>query len=90
MSLVGGVKLKAAPKARTAMKRKSQWITLDLVIEAMQKLDVENGERKNVLAFVQSCYCGRVRDYDFDAALASLHKLTPEEHHALVEYAMSV
>jgi hypothetical protein len=72
------------------MKPKSQGITLDLVIEAMQKLDAGNGERKNVLAFIQSCYCGRVRDYDFDAALASLHKLTPEEQHALIEYAMSV
>jgi hypothetical protein len=72
------------------MKRKSQWMTLDLVIEAMQKFDAADGERKNVLAFIQSCYCGRVRDYDFDAALVSLHKLTPEEQHALIEYAMTV
>jgi hypothetical protein len=86
----GERKTTAAPKARNAMKRKTLWTTLDLVIEAMQKLDAENGERKNVLAFIQSCYCGRVRDYDFDAALASLHKLTPEEQHALIEYAMSV
>jgi hypothetical protein len=72
------------------MNRKSQLIALDLLIESMQKLDVAGGERQNVLAFIQSCYCGRVRDYDFDAALISLHKLTEEEQHALIEYAMNV
>jgi hypothetical protein len=61
---------------------------LDLVIEGMTKLSHENGERKNVLAFIQSCYCGRVRDYDVTAAIESLTKLTPEEHHALVRYQM--
>jgi hypothetical protein len=72
------------------MSRKAQWATLDLIIQAMEKLDARSGERKNVLAFVQSCYCGRVRDYDFDAALISLGKLPPEEQHALIEYAMTV
>jgi hypothetical protein len=72
------------------MSRKAQWATLDLIIQAMEKLDVDNGERRNVLSFVQSCYCGRVRDYDLDAALASLTKLTPEEQHALIEYTMTV
>jgi hypothetical protein len=72
------------------MSRKAQWASLDLIIQAMEKLDADSGERRNVVSFVQSCYCGRVRDYDFDAALASLGKLTAEEQHALIEYAMTV
>jgi hypothetical protein len=59
---------------------------LDLVIGAMMKLDPRNGERQNVLAFIQSCYGGRVRNYDFDSALRSLTKLSEEEHHALADY----
>ena len=57
------------------MKGKSA--TLDLVIGAMLKLD-PHGPRENVLAFIQSCYCGRVRSYDFEAALQSLARLTDE------------
>jgi hypothetical protein len=68
----------------------SRSTTLDLVIRAVLRLDPQNGERQNVTAFIQSCYCGRVRNYDFDAALVSLAKLTPEEQHALIEYAMRV
>ena len=70
------------------MKRRSN--TIDLVIHAILKLNANNGERQNVTAFIQSCYCGRVRNYDFDAALVSLGKLTPDEQHALIEYAMRV
>jgi hypothetical protein len=61
---------------------------LDLVIEGMMKLNHAGGERRNVLAFIQSCYCGRVRDYDLGLATAALTKLTPEEQHALIEYQM--
>jgi hypothetical protein len=61
---------------------------LDLVIEGMMKLDHEGGERRNVLAFIQSCYCGRVRDYDLTEATLALSKLTLEEQHALIEYQM--
>ena len=68
------------------MNRQRQAVTVDLIIGAMQKLDPRAGERQNVTAFVQSCYGGRVRTYDFDAARQSLDKLTPEEHQALVEY----
>jgi hypothetical protein len=70
------------------MKRRSN--TIDLVIHAILKLNANNGERQNVTAFIQSCYCGRVRNYDFDQALASLAKLSDEEQHALIEYAMQV
>ena len=68
----------------------SRSTTLDLVIRAILKLDPHKGERQNVTAFLQSCYCGRVTKYDFDAALASLKKLSDEEQHALIEYAMRV
>ena len=70
------------------MKRRSN--TIDLVIHAILKLNANNGERQNVTAFIQSCYCGRVRNYDFDRALASLAKLPDQEQHALIEYAMQV
>jgi hypothetical protein len=69
---------------------KSRSATLDLVIRAVMKLNVTDGERQNVLAFIQSCYCGRVRNYDFDAALVALGKLSDAEQHALIEYAMRV
>jgi hypothetical protein len=59
---------------------------LDLVIAAMLKLDYQNGERENVIAFIQSCYNCRVCDYDFDAAQNALGKLTDEEQHALIAY----
>ncbi len=61
---------------------------LNHVIAAMLKLDPRNGERPNVIAFIQSCYSCRVRDFDLDAALDSLDKLSEEEHHALVEYVL--
>ena len=68
----------------------SKSTTLDKVIRAVLKLNPHDGERQNVTAFIQSCYCGRVRDYDFDAALVSLGKLSDEEQHALIEYTMRV
>ena len=64
------------------MKKKS--LLLDLVIGAVMKLDPVNGERQNLLAFVQSCYCCVVRTYDLNWAQASLAKLTEEEQHALI------
>jgi hypothetical protein len=60
--------------------------TLDLVIAAMLKLDYQNGERENVIAFIQSCYNCRVCDYDFDAAQNALSRLTDDEEHALIAY----
>jgi hypothetical protein len=68
------------------MNRKST--TLDHLIGAMLKLDGRPGERQNVVAFIQSCYNGRVREYDFDAALAALRGLNDEEHHALIDYVL--
>ncbi len=64
--------------------------TLDTVIAAMLKLDAATGERKNAIAFMQSCYGGQTRRYDFDAALACLARLTPEEHQALAEYIVEI
>jgi hypothetical protein len=58
----------------------------DLVIEAILKLDQPSGERQNVVMFIQSCYGGRVRSYDLEAAIQSLTKLTDMEQHALIAY----
>jgi len=60
--------------------------SLDLVIAGMLKLDHHSGERQNVLAFIQSCYCSRVRDYDLNWAIAALTKLTDEEQNALITW----
>jgi hypothetical protein len=59
---------------------------LDLLIRAVLKLDALNGERQNVLAFIRSCYCGRVGFYDLELAVAALTKLTDEEEHALIAW----
>jgi hypothetical protein len=64
--------------------------TLNLVIDAALKLDARSGEWQNVMAFIHSCYCGRVRGYDLDAALGSLEKLSKTEEHALISWAMMV
>lgn len=68
------------------MNRQHRALTLDLVISAMQKLNPRTGERQNVTAFVQSCYGGRVRTYDFEAALKSLEKLSALEQQALIDH----
>lgn len=60
--------------------------TLDTLIGGVLKLNRSTGERQNVLAFVQSCYCGRVRTYDLGLALGALAKLTPEEEQALITW----
>jgi hypothetical protein len=65
---------------------KSKSTGSDLVIKAILKLDRHNG----VLLFIQSCYAGLVRTYDFEAALQSLAKLADEEQHALIAYVMRV
>jgi hypothetical protein len=57
---------------------------LDLLIGAMEKLSPKNGERQNVMAFIQSCFGGQVRSYDLDRAVVSLNKLNPEEQHCLI------
>jgi hypothetical protein len=62
---------------------------LDHVISALMKLDPKTKERANLISFFQSCYGGRVRDYDFDAAMTSSAKLTEEEHGALAAYIVS-
>jgi hypothetical protein len=62
----------------------------DTIISAVLKLDPTSGERQNVLSFLQSCYGCRVRDYDFDAALEALRKLSADEQHALTVHCMRV
>jgi hypothetical protein len=61
---------------------------LDLLIGAMEKLSPRTGERRNVQAFIESCYGARVRAYDPDAAGRSLKKLTNEEQHALIVWTL--
>jgi hypothetical protein len=68
------------------MKRKRT--VLDWLIGAMEKLSWKTGERQNVLAFIQSCYGGRVLGYDLSLALDSLAKLTPEEEHCLITWSL--
>ena len=65
-----------------------KWTVLDLLIGAMEKLNPKTGERQNVLAFIQSCYGGRVRYYDLDRAVVSLFKLTPEEQNCLITWTL--
>ena len=62
--------------------------TLNLVVQAALKLDARTPAWRNVLAFIQSCYGGRVRDYDFDAAMAGLAQLSDEEQHALIAWVL--
>jgi len=59
---------------------------LDNVIKAVQKLSRDNGERENLFFFIQSCYCGHVREYDLDVALRSLARLTEEEEYSLIAW----
>jgi hypothetical protein len=61
---------------------------LDLLIGAVCQLSSRDGERQNVFAFIHSCYCGRVRDYDLEWAVASLTRLTEEEQHALITWVL--
>jgi hypothetical protein len=56
----------------------------------MRKLDEASGECQNLLMFLQSCYGGRVRSYDFERALRSLRKLTDAEQHALIACAIKL
>jgi hypothetical protein len=65
-----------------------KWTILDLLIGAMEKLSPKTGERQNVLAFIQSCYGGRVRCYDLDRAVLSLFKLTPEEQNCVITWTL--
>ena len=62
---------------------------LDLLIGAILKLASTQAERENVIRFVQSCYCGRVLYYDLDAASRCLARLTEEEQHALIVWAIT-
>jgi len=62
---------------------------LDLLIGAILKLGSTHAERENVIAFIQSCFYGRVRNYDLEAAQASLARLTEEEQHGLIVWAIA-
>jgi hypothetical protein len=62
--------------------------TLDLVVQAALKLNNRTPAWHNALAFIQSCYGGRVRDYDLEAALAALARLSDEEQHALIAWVL--
>jgi hypothetical protein len=70
------------------MNSRRKALVLDLLIAAMEKLAESNHERQNVIAFVESCYGGLVRRYDFDAAMLSLAKLTSDEQHVLIEHVL--
>jgi hypothetical protein len=61
---------------------------MDLVVQASYKLDAQSHQWGNVLAFIQSCYGCRVRDYDLSDAVASLNKLTDAEQHAIIAWVL--
>ena len=63
---------------------------LGLIVQATLKLDPRTPEWRNVVAFIQSCYACRVREYDLDAALASLCKLTDPEQNALIAWVLLI
>lgn len=65
---------------------KNHLAVLDLLIGAMMKLNPRNGDRQNVMAFIQSCYGGLVRTYDLERAMASLASLSEAEQHALITW----
>ena len=64
--------------------------TLRLVVQAALKLDARTPAWRNAVAFIQSCYACRVRDYDFDQAMAALAQLTDEEQAALISWVLLV
>jgi hypothetical protein len=57
---------------------------LNDLIGAMLKLDPQSRQWQNVVSFILSCYACRVTNYDFDAAMESLSRLTDAEQHALI------
>jgi hypothetical protein len=63
---------------------------LNLVVQAAMKLDARTPVWRNALAFIQSCYGTRVRDYDFDAALAALARLSEAEQNALITWVLLI
>jgi hypothetical protein len=65
-----------------------QVTSLILLIRALLKLNPRTPECRNVIAFVHSCYGGRVCSYDLDAAASSLSGLTPDEQHALIVWCL--
>ena len=53
--------------------------TLRLVVQAALKLDARTPAWRNAVAFIQSCYGCRVREYDYDQAMAAIARLSDEE-----------
>jgi hypothetical protein len=64
--------------------------TLRLVVQAALKLDARTPAWRNAVAFIQSCYACRVREYDFDQAMAALAQLSDEEQSALINWVLVV
>jgi hypothetical protein len=64
--------------------------TLRLVVQAAMKLDARTPAWGNALAFIQSCYGCRVREYDLEQAMAALARLSDEEQAALISWVLLV
>ena len=64
--------------------------TLRLVVQAALKLDARTPAWRNAVAFIQSCYGCRVREYDFKQATQALKRLSDEEHAALIGWVLLV
>jgi len=59
-----------------------------LLNQAISQLGRDSRCWTNVLAFLQSCYAGRVRHYDFEAAVTALSRLSDAEQNALIAWVM--
>lgn len=71
-------------KERTIVARTTT--TVGRVLQAAAKLGGETPAWHNLLAYLQSCYAGHSRPFDFEAACAALARLSDEEQHALVAW----
>lgn len=71
-------------KERTIVARTTT--TLGRVLHAAGKLGGDTPAWHNLLAYLQSCYAGHSRPFDFEAACAALARLSEEEQHALIAW----
>lgn len=60
--------------------------TLALVKHAADRLGGDGPAWQNLLVYLQACYAGHSRPFDFDAATAALARLTEPEQHALIAW----
>ena len=60
--------------------------TLALVMQAADRLGGDGPVWQNLLAYLQACYAGHSRPFDFEAACAAQARLSEPEQHALIAW----